>query len=177
MCFYFSHSMTGSFFFLKILFIYSWETQREAETQAQRETGSLKGAWCRTRSWDPRITTWAKGWHSTAGPPRRPNERFLLQEGSAQSALIPTLPPILLPVREGTSYTDYVSQVLGSASFCLGSNWAETRQQRKGIYRLSPPSSLPSEASLSVICFSVVSVSVDTFLELQLHNFFHLPPV
>ena len=43
------------FFFksLKILFIYSWETQREAETQAEGEAGSLWGAPCGTRSQTP----------------------------------------------------------------------------------------------------------------------------
>ena len=31
-------------FFIKILFIYSWETQRGAETQAEGEAGSMQGA-------------------------------------------------------------------------------------------------------------------------------------
>ena len=43
--------------FLKLLFIYSRETQREAETQAEGEIGSLQEARCRTRSQDPVITT------------------------------------------------------------------------------------------------------------------------
>ena len=50
------------FFFLKIpLFINSLETEKEAETQAEEEAGSLWGALCGTRSQDPRIMTWAKG--------------------------------------------------------------------------------------------------------------------
>ena len=44
-----------TFFFFKIVFIH--ERQREAETQAEREAGSMWGAQCGTRSQDPRITT------------------------------------------------------------------------------------------------------------------------
>ena len=40
----------------------------EKETQAGGEAGSLWGAWCETRSQDPRITTWAKGRGSAAEP-------------------------------------------------------------------------------------------------------------
>ena len=58
--------------FFKILLIYSWEIQREAETYAEGEAGSMQGAWCGTRSWDSRIMLWAKGRHQTAEPPRRP---------------------------------------------------------------------------------------------------------
>ena len=36
------------------------DTEREAETQAEGEEGSLLGGWCGTRSRDPRITTWTK---------------------------------------------------------------------------------------------------------------------
>ena len=42
--------------FFKILFIYLLETQEEAETQAEGEAGSMRGARCGTRSGDPRIT-------------------------------------------------------------------------------------------------------------------------
>ena len=60
-------------FFFKILFIYSLETQREGGRDTGRgrsrlHEGSLNG----TRSRDPRITPWAEGRCSTAGPPRRP---------------------------------------------------------------------------------------------------------
>ena len=34
------------FFFFKILFVYSRETQREAETRAEGEAGSMQGARC-----------------------------------------------------------------------------------------------------------------------------------
>ena len=52
--------------FFKILFIYSWETQkrkergREAETQAKGEAGSTQRTWRRTWSRVSRIRTWAE---------------------------------------------------------------------------------------------------------------------
>ena len=57
------------YFFKKILFIYSWETQRErkrerereAETQAEGEAGSMQGARRGTRSRVFRITPWTEG--------------------------------------------------------------------------------------------------------------------
>lgn len=54
------------FFFFKILFIYSWESEREA--------GSMLGAWCGTLSQESRITPWAKGRCQTAEPPRNPRQ-------------------------------------------------------------------------------------------------------
>ena len=48
------------------------DTQREAETQAEGEAGSLQGAQCRTWSQDSRITLGAKGRRSTTEPPWRP---------------------------------------------------------------------------------------------------------
>ena len=59
---------------LKILFIYSWETEREreAETQAEGEACSMPGAQRRTQSPDSRIAPWAKGRRQTAEPPRNP---------------------------------------------------------------------------------------------------------
>ena len=61
------------YFFLKILFIYLWETHREAETQAEGgETGSMQGSRCGTRSQDPGIMPWAKGKYSTTESPRGP---------------------------------------------------------------------------------------------------------
>ena len=59
------------FFNFKILFIYSWE--REKERQAEGQAGSMRGAWCETRSWHSRIMPWPKGRCSIAEPPRRPN--------------------------------------------------------------------------------------------------------
>ena len=58
---YFSFIKVLWFCFFKISFIYSWETQREAETQVEGEAGLLRGAQCGTWSQDPRIMTWAKG--------------------------------------------------------------------------------------------------------------------
>ena len=37
------------------------ESEREAETQAEGEAGSMKGARCGTRSQDSRIMPWAEG--------------------------------------------------------------------------------------------------------------------
>ena len=45
------------YFFFRILFIYSWQTQREAETYAEGEAGSLWGARCGTQFQDPKIMT------------------------------------------------------------------------------------------------------------------------
>ena len=46
-------------FYFKILFIH--DREREAETQAEGEAGSMQEAWCGTRSRVPRITPQAKG--------------------------------------------------------------------------------------------------------------------
>ena len=66
-------------FFFKILFIYSWETQkeREAETQAEGDTGSMQGARCGTRSRVSRIRPWAEGGAKPLSPPRLPNISYL----------------------------------------------------------------------------------------------------
>ena len=75
-------------FFLKILFIYSGETQRETQRHRQREKQALRGgAWGGTRSQDPGVTSWsqAKGRCSTAEPPRVPEEETL-EADSPQSA-------------------------------------------------------------------------------------------
>ena len=44
----------------------------ERERHRQREKQAPCGAWCRTWSQDPRITTWAKGRCSVTEPPRYP---------------------------------------------------------------------------------------------------------
>ena len=54
------------------------DTQREAETQAEGEAGSPRGAWCKTRFQDPRIMTWAEGRCSTAKSPRCPGTELFL---------------------------------------------------------------------------------------------------
>ena len=47
-------------------------TEREAETKAEREAGSMQGAQCGTRSWDSRIMPWAEGRCSSTEPPDIP---------------------------------------------------------------------------------------------------------
>ena len=54
------------------IYLYMRDTEREAETQAEGEAGSLRGARRRTPSPDPRVTPWARGRRSTAELPRRP---------------------------------------------------------------------------------------------------------
>ena len=62
--------------FLKILFIYSWEhREREAETQAEGETGSMQAPRCGTWSRDPGITPWAEGRCLTAELHRHPEKQ------------------------------------------------------------------------------------------------------
>ena len=49
-------------FLKKILFIYSWETQRERQRDTGRgRRGSMQGAWRGTWSGDSRIMPWAEG--------------------------------------------------------------------------------------------------------------------
>ena len=49
------------FYFFKDLLIYSWETQREAETQAEGEAGPMQGARRGARSQVSRIMPRAEG--------------------------------------------------------------------------------------------------------------------
>ena len=49
------------------------DTEREADTQAEGEAGSMKEAGCGTWSQDPGIMPWAKGRRQTAEPPRYPS--------------------------------------------------------------------------------------------------------
>ena len=47
----------SSFLFFKdFIYVFMRDTEREAETQAEGEAGSLQGAPCGTRSQDPGIT-------------------------------------------------------------------------------------------------------------------------
>ena len=72
-----SHTSLPLFFFFKdVICLFMHENtqrrEREAETQAEGEAGSMPGAQHGTRSQDSRITPWAEGRCSTAEPPRRP---------------------------------------------------------------------------------------------------------
>ena len=55
--------MINEIIFLKRFFIYLFmtDTQREAETQAGGEAGSMQGAGRGTQSWVSRIMPWAEG--------------------------------------------------------------------------------------------------------------------
>ena len=53
------------------------DPEREAETQAEGEAGSMQGAQCGTQSWDSRIRPWAEGTRSTTEPPRHPHSNFI----------------------------------------------------------------------------------------------------
>ena len=63
------------FLILKILFIYSWQTQRKAETWAEGDAGSLWGDWYGIQSRGPGITTCMEGRHLTTEPPRHPSTK------------------------------------------------------------------------------------------------------
>ena len=49
--------------------------EREAETQAEGEAGSMQGARHGTQSRDSRIMPWTEGRHQTAEPCRDPHEK------------------------------------------------------------------------------------------------------
>ena len=53
------------------------DTEREAETQAEGEAGSMQGAQCGTRSQDPRIPPWAEGGAKLLGYLACPKSIFL----------------------------------------------------------------------------------------------------
>ena len=48
------------------------DTEREAETQAEGEAGSMQGPQCGTQSQNPGITPRSEGRCSTTKPPRHP---------------------------------------------------------------------------------------------------------
>ena len=60
-----------SFFLRFCLYIHARHTERGRDIGRGRSR-LLWGAWCRTRSQDHRIMTWAKSRHSTTEPPRHP---------------------------------------------------------------------------------------------------------
>ena len=63
-------STPKSFFLRFYLFIHEKQRDREVETQAEGEAGSMQGARHGTRSQDSRIMPWAEGRRQTAEPPR-----------------------------------------------------------------------------------------------------------
>ena len=77
------------FFFLRFyLLIRERHTQREAETQAQGEAGSMQGARRSTRSRVSRVTLWAEGGAkplSQPGVPRMLSNRYLRGDGGAEN--------------------------------------------------------------------------------------------
>ena len=52
------------------------EREREAETQSEREAGSMQGAQHGTWSWVSRITSWVRGRRLTPEPPKYPFKFF-----------------------------------------------------------------------------------------------------
>ena len=132
--------------------------EREAETQAAGEAGSLRGARCGTRSRDPGIMPWAEGRCSTAEPPGAPEmpcttilpkRLSRLQQvhtctaRTAAGACTPTLPSRTLQskqLRVRDSRRPHFVPVPGAKR--LGRWWAAVRDTwRPGGLRLSiqPP--------------------------------------
>ena len=69
-----------SFFFLQRFYLFIHERHRETGrgTGRGRRSRLKSGSRCGNRSWDSRITPWAKGRHQTAEPPRDPSYCFLI---------------------------------------------------------------------------------------------------
>ena len=60
------------FIFFKRFYLFMRDKEREAETQAEGEAGSMQGARCETLSGNSRIRPWAEGRCLNTEPPRRP---------------------------------------------------------------------------------------------------------
>ena len=73
--------LSSFFFYLDFIYLFMRDTEKEAETQAEGEAGSLRGPRCGTRSQDPGITPWTEGRCSTAEPPERPRTMPLKWSG------------------------------------------------------------------------------------------------
>ena len=72
-----NHRSFSHLFFLKIfIYLFVRDTERKAETQAEGEAGSTRGARRGTRSWDSRLTPWAKGSAKPLGHPGIPSSNF-----------------------------------------------------------------------------------------------------
>ena len=85
LCFFLSISVSTRFFFLRFyLFIHERHTdcEREAETQAEGEAGSMQGAPRGTRSRVSRITIWAKGDAKPLSHPGSPKVLFNIIKGT-----------------------------------------------------------------------------------------------
>ena len=63
-----SHGRVFCFLKKDVIYLFMRDIQREAETQAEGEAGSLRGARCGTQSQDSRITPWAEGRHQNTEP-------------------------------------------------------------------------------------------------------------
>ena len=124
--------------------MYSWETEREAEIQAEGEAGSMQGGRCGTWSWDSRITPWVKGSRSTAKPPRRPRKPLLiwvslpsirgsktclLIQDQASVALIFVCPPLGTGALAGVTRRGYQSYLLEKQNLLFRLN--QNKQQQK----------------------------------------------
>ena len=83
------------FFFFLRFYLFMRDTEKETETQAEGEVGSLRGARRGTQSQDPGITPWAKGRRSTAEPPRGPCKLAL--QASRRDVCVAPLPFSTLP--------------------------------------------------------------------------------
>ena len=99
-----------NFILLKIfrsLFLHERHRERGAETQAEGEAGSLRGAPCGTRSQDPGVTPWAKGRHSTTDPSRCPeNGHLALVPDPRERAF--NISPLYMRLVMGWSYAAFV---------------------------------------------------------------------
>ena len=76
------HVQCPCMYFLKILFIYSWEAQRVRERGWDTHRGRSRlpvRSRMQDSNLDPGITPWAKGRHSTAKPPRHPCPHIFLK--------------------------------------------------------------------------------------------------
>ena len=69
--------MFSSLFLKKRFYLFIRDREREAETQAEGEAGSMQGAQRGTRSWVSKITPWAGGRAKPLSHPGYPDIDFL----------------------------------------------------------------------------------------------------
>ena len=117
--------MIGQYlFFFKdfiYLFMRNTEWEREAETQAEGEAGSMQGAWSGTRYWVSRIRPWAEGCAKPLSHQGCPGFHFIMQcwlwvfhkmwllPSNRRQSLLPRL----LRCFEDKSMLDFFQAVLG----------------------------------------------------------------